>query len=557
MSKLSSANLVAARGQRARRVPFDLCALLRPGARAAAPLLLGLALLPAGCAGDDGVGATESTSGGATASSDPSGAETETGADAWTPAACFDAWELVDELYPDAGALVPCTEVAGGDRLVRSLLVVDGLTIDNNGEAMEPCVEARCDATYAYVASNSLPHYDFVQTTPNALVESEAIVRVPLASAAIASGVDADPVGVQAACGDAYDQYMLNPAQATTREPGQLCAFAQDDLLYLEETLASGESATYRKIACLGRTAVMTNGAPVYGPNEATIPDPFGSPLFYMPDVAGEPYLGDDLAGGAALDLCGGHTAQTMHYHGVNEACFAQASDGSPALSYVAASQAWDMHGMLAGDCAEASGIVGWSLDGYPITGPCVCMARDGDGACTEIKRARSAWVYDGLGAWGDDPGEAASLGVEGASCVEDSECCDGDIDGCDFRCSYVVRGDAEGSEVAKVCALLDYAWCTHRYVDRSIDPGGDDFVYLDRCNGVEGADGYAYRATASFPYVSGCFRGEPIDAEGQAGGGGGGGMNPPKCEPGQMMCCGDDVCGGPETADNCPEDCA
>jgi hypothetical protein len=33
---------------------------------------------------------------------------------------------------------------------------------------MHPCVEARCDANYAYIASNNLPHYDFVQTTPNA-----------------------------------------------------------------------------------------------------------------------------------------------------------------------------------------------------------------------------------------------------------------------------------------------------------------------------------------------------------------------------------------------------
>ncbi|MCA9662811.1 MAG: YHYH protein, partial [Myxococcales bacterium] len=504
--------------------------------------------------------ATDSTT---TGGADTTGGGTETGTtttagtgdDAWTPAACFDAWELVAELYPDAGALVPCTEVAGGDALVRSLLVVDDLTIDNNGQTMDPCVEALCDGTYAYVASNSLPHYDFVQTTPNPLVENEVIVRVPLQPAAIGGGVEADPVSVQAACGDAYDLFLQNPAQATTREPGHLCAFAQDDLLYLEETLASGENATYRKIACLGRTAVMTNGAPVYGPNEATIPDPFGSPLFYMPDVAGEPYLGDDLTGGAALDLCGGHTAQSMHYHGVNEACFAQADDGTPAMSYVAASQAWDMQGMLDGACVEESGIVGWSLDGYPIKGPCVCLARDGDGQCTEVKRARSAWVYDGLGAWGDDPGEDAALGIEGTSCVADSECCGGDVDGCDFRCSYVVQGDAQGSDVAKVCTLLDYSWCTHRYVDRSTDPGGDDFVYLDRCNGVEGADGYAYRATASFPYITGCFRGEPIDAEGQ--GGGGGGMNPPKCMPGQTMCCGDDFCGGPETPDNCPEDCA
>jgi hypothetical protein len=61
---------------------------------------------------------------------------------------------------------------------------------------------------------------------------------------------------------------------------------------------------------------------------------------------------------------------------------------------------------------------------------------------------------------------------------------------------------DADGSVVEQRCALLDYAWCTHRYVDRSLHAGGD-FVYLDRCNGYEGPDGYAYHATASFPYLS------------------------------------------------------
>jgi hypothetical protein len=35
------------------------------------------------------------------------------------------------------------------------------------------------------------------------------------------------------------------------------------------------------------------------------------------------------------------------------------------------------------------------------------------------------------------------------------------------------------------------------------------------------------------------------------------GGMAPPACTAGQTMCCGDDTCDGPETADNCPDDCA
>lgn len=489
------------------------------------------------------------TSGETSSTTDPTGSGGE-----WQPASCFTEWDQVPGLYEDAGELVPCAGVPGGEAILRSLLVLDDVTIDNNGVTMDPCVEALCDDTYAYIGSNQLPHYDFVQTTPNALTENVAIVRVPLAPAEIAGGVEAEPVTVQNGCIDAYDQYLANPGQATNRDPSYLCAANQNDALYLEETLESGVTVTYSKIACLGTVGLVTNGSPVYGPNEAGMPDPWGSPLLAMPDVAGEPYLPDDLMNGAALDLCGGHTAATMHYHGVNEACFEQAEDGSPGQSYVKASQAWDMQAMLEGECTVESGIVGWSLDGFPIKGPCVCMARDGDGLCTEVKRTRSAWVYDGLGAWSDDPDEEAALGIEGSECLEDSECCSGDVEGCDFRCAYVVaEGGGDGTEVKKTCALLDYAWCTHRYVDRSVDPGTAEFVYLDRCNGVDGADGYAYHATASFPYINGCFRGQPVDSVTM---GGGMGMDPPKCMQGQMMCCGDGICGGPETADNCPEDC-
>ncbi|MCB9705457.1 MAG: YHYH protein [Myxococcales bacterium] len=505
-----------------------------------------------GSSGSTGGGGSESSSGGGSSGGESDGATT--GGDAWQPAACFDHWELMAELYPEAGALGPCVDVPGGEAVVRSLLVLDGVTIDNNGQTMSPCVEARCDGDYAYIGTNSLPHYDFVQTTPNALVENDVIVRIPLAPAAIPGNADADPVSVHNGCSDAYDQYLQNSAQATTREPGLLCMFNANDKAYFQETLESGDTVTYGKIACLGRTGLVTNGSPVFGPNEATIPDPYGSPLFYMPDVAGEPYLGDDLMGGAALDLCGGHTAASMHYHGVNEACFEQDADGTPAKSYVTASQAWDMAAMLDGECVAESGIVGWSLDGYPIKGPCVCLSRDGQGNCTALKRARSSWVYAGLGAWGNDPQEDAALGIEGSACTEDVECCGGDVNGCDFRCSFVsVEGGGEGSEIAKVCTLLDYSWCSHDFVDRSTNPGGAGFVYLDRCNGVEGADGYAYHTTASFPYINACYRGEPVDVEVM---GGGGGMDPPKCMPGQMMCCGDGFCGGPETPQNCPEDC-
>ena len=87
------------------------------------------------------------------------------------------------------------------------------------------------------------------------------------------------------------------------------------------------------------------------------------------------------------------------------------------------------------------------------------------------------------------------------------------------------------------------------------------DFEYeegygdLDECNGRTGVtpefpDGiYYYMVTDEFPFFTRCLKGD-FDT-------GGGGV--PDCEdvPLGNPCCGDGICGGPETEDNCPEDCA
>jgi len=78
----------------------------------------------------------------------------------------------------------------------------------------------------------------------------------------------------------------------------------------------------------------------------------------------------------------------------------------------------------------------------------------------------------------------------------------------------------------------------------------------LDECNGRVGVtpefpEGvYYYMVTDDFPFFSRCLKGD------FAGGGGGGGV--PDCDdvPLGNPCCGDGVCGGPETEDNCPSDC-
>jgi hypothetical protein len=155
-------------------------------------------------------------------------------------------------------------------------------------------------------------------------------------------------------------------------------------------------------------------------------------------------------------------------------------------------------------------------FDGTAIKGPCVCMARDGGGNCTSIKRARSSYEYAGLGRWGDDPDESAALGLEGQPCSSDDDC-----DDSHFQCTWGVYDDAGspgGTAVEKRCVMVQYAWCTNEYVDRSAeDVSATDFVYLDRCNGITDADGYAYHAIGSFPYVPSCLRFEPSDSSNDA----------------------------------------
>ena len=79
----------------------------------------------------------------------------------------------------------------------------------------------------------------------------------------------------------------------------------------------------------------------------------------------------------------------------------------------------------------------------------------------------------------------------------------------------------------------------------------------LDECNGRMGVtpefpEGiYYYMVTDEFPYFSRCLKGDFVSSPG--------GGDVPDCEdvPPGNPCCGDGVCGGPETENNCPEDCA
>lgn len=421
---------------------------------------------------------------------------------------------VITDSYEDATDTGDCTSEAGL-AIANSMMNLDGLTIDNDGTTMTPCVEVQCDDEYAYIISNGIPHYDFVATTPNELAEDVSVYRIPLTPTEPA-GTDAVDISTLTGCEDAYASYVAGVAPDA--EPANFCT--DTDTGYLTEELTTG-TATYAQIVCLGKFGALLNGVNLNGPNEAGFPDPYGDPGLSYPD--------DSASSGAALDFCGGHTGGNMHYHTLYEPCFETDEDMKPSISYADAVLTWTQLGVLEDDCTTESPILGWSLDGHPIKGPCICLTRDNNGDCTSVKKARSSWQYEGLSSHDATPD--ASLALESTSCTTDDDCCpDGVGNDCDLRCNYALTADgAAGTEITKICTLLDYAWCSSVFQERTaIDTSAENFVYVDRCNGYTGADGFAYHATGSFPYLQACFRGEPAEQAAPEGGGGPGGGGPP-----------------------------
>ena len=83
------------------------------------------------------------------------------------------------------------------------------------------------------------------------------------------------------------------------------------------------------QISLLGTVAITTAGLPIYGPNEAQIPHPYG-----------DPYIN------GILDYCHGHTGGQADYHfHFAPTCVIEAPDGTE----------------------EHYNIIGFALDGYPI----------------------------------------------------------------------------------------------------------------------------------------------------------------------------------------------
>lgn len=172
----------------------------------------------------------------------------------------------------------------------------------------KPELSAKCDGDSFIVDGNGIPHYTFVQTTPNPLQEVAEHYEIP-------------------------------------RNP-QIAAAATE-------------------LPLLGTAGFAVNGQPFFGPNEAAQP-------------ADEAY-GDPIYNGL-MDACLGHTAQQYHYHSMDVKCLNTAS---------LVPEPWMNPDPPAG---EASPIIGWALDGFPIHGPLECT----DAGCASVVEMKSSYVQVG-----------------------------------------------------------------------------------------------------------------------------------------------------------------
>lgn len=160
-----------------------------------------------------------------------------------------------------------------------------------------PSVAASCSTDSLVVESNGIIGYEYIAMTPNGLSEQNYRWSIPL-----------DPVWLD----------------------------------------------TPTDLALLGTVGVTINGLPIFGPNEAERPDPYGDPVY-----------------NGLMDDCLGHTGPggTYHYHAIVVACLTAATPAN-----------------------QPDPVIGYSFDGYPIYGPKGCL----DEACTEVVEFESGWVQTG-----------------------------------------------------------------------------------------------------------------------------------------------------------------
>lgn len=208
-------------------------------------------------------------------------------------------------------------------------------------------------------------------------------------------------------------------------------------------------------VALLGNVAVAVNGVPIFGVNEG-------------PQPASDAY-GDPIAA-SILDECGSHSAQqgTFHYHELLVKCLLQ--------SAVSSSQPWNNADPSPN---QASPIIAYAFDGFPIYGPNECT----DASCTSVQEMLSGWDSTGF--------QAGTVGCSSSAACSSGYCAD-----------VMINGSATTACVPKTCV-----WSNNKFTAKA----GPE--YLDQCNGHVGPNGdYHYHATSTFPYVLGCYRGTPTN---------------------------------------------
>ncbi len=442
-------------------------------------------------------------------------------------------WTLLETMYPDVSldSLQRCTSPEGL-AIEESLMNFEGIVVAgtiaaDGSDGATPCVEVLCDADYAYIASNALPHYSPQAAPIFETADTPIVHRIPLSPAPIDQSTAADSFEGINGCDSALNMAVTH--ETPTMPPFSHCWYETEDGSANTglHHITDGEHV-YTKIHCYGQTAGLITGVPAFAPCEEARPDPYGSPLFWS-------YADPDTL---FVDYCGTHPAAITHNHWINEVCLEQDENGAPANGYATGATAFVVEDLDEADCESESDIVGWSYDGHPMRGTCLCMARADDGSCTDLRRARSGYVYAGLARWSDDESElpnvdsatvsASYFGRELMECEDAGDCCpDGGL--CRLHCHPLLVEDGDSVTLSNRCVTPDYSWCSHAFRDHDDALEDSGYVYLDRCNGVETADGYVYVGTPTFPYVNSCFRDAPSETARdntyiylEAGGGGG-----------------------------------
>jgi hypothetical protein len=223
----------------------------------------------------------------------------------------------IDEGTPDAGSTTPddvTTPDAGAtptDVGCPTAHFLDVSKAPGPGSSYpKPTLAVSCTETTMVVTSNGIPHYTFVQITPNALAAQNHSWTVP--------------------------RHPQKASQTTD-------------------------------IPVLGGIGFSVSGLPIYGPTEGPAPvgDGYGDPIY-----------------NGILDDCLGHTgrAGAYHNHALLEQCLTErglvAEPGKLAAP--------------TGD--EASPVLGYSFDGFPIYGSYECA----DPSCINIRKVESSWDMTG-----------------------------------------------------------------------------------------------------------------------------------------------------------------